>query len=338
MVPPVAFEDRTGFESMFDGKSLTPGATARAAARAAAAAKQAEEAKAAAAAGQPAPTGRGRGGLGGGPQPSLFQDWDGDPKFWRVENGVMVGESTPEKVVGPNTFLIWKGGTPGDFELKVEIKMNSTNSGIQYRSKMLPPNEGQPDGSPGTPGGWAAIRWTWTSPTSIRASSTRRRPRFPGRARHDHLHRAGRHQGADRQPRDRRELKALVQAGRLESVPPDRPRQHAHPHRQRPRHGHLRGRRPQGPIDGGADRLPAPRRAADEAGNPQRGDQAAVDPRFPNLQLPTPKGETVSNGFPWKLGEVWRVEELTQRAYRAGARPQRGALPERPAVQPRTCE
>ena len=63
IVPPVAFEDRTGFESLFDGKSLTPGATARAAARAAAAAKQAEEAKAAAAAGQPAPTGRGRGGL-----------------------------------------------------------------------------------------------------------------------------------------------------------------------------------------------------------------------------------------------------------------------------------
>ena len=149
IVPPVGFEDRTGFESLFDGKSLTPGATARAAARAAAAAKEAEEKKAAAAAGQPAPTGRGRGGFGGAPQPSIFQDWDGDPKFWRAENGSIVGESTPDKTVGPNTFLIWKGGTPGDFELKVEIKMNSTNSGIQYRSKMLPANEGQPEGTPG---------------------------------------------------------------------------------------------------------------------------------------------------------------------------------------------
>jgi hypothetical protein len=148
IVPPVAFEDRTGFESMFDGKSLTPGATARAEARKAAA-KAAEEAKAAAASGQPAAGGRGRGGFGGGPQRSVFQDWDGDPKFWRVENGVIVGESTPDKTVGPNTFLIWKGGTPGDFELKVEIKMNSTNSGIQYRSKMLPPNDGQPEGTPG---------------------------------------------------------------------------------------------------------------------------------------------------------------------------------------------
>jgi hypothetical protein len=149
IVPPLAFEDRTGFDSMFDGKSLTPGAQAREAARVAAAAKRAEEEKAAAARGEPAPTGRGRGGFGGGPQPSLFQDWDGDPKFWRAENGMIVGESTPDKVVGPNSFLIWKGATPGDFELKVEIRMNSTNSGIQYRSKMIPPNEGQPANSPG---------------------------------------------------------------------------------------------------------------------------------------------------------------------------------------------
>ena len=69
----------------------------------------------------------------------MFQDWDGDPKFWRVENGVIIGESSPEKVVNPNTFIIWKGGAPGDFELKAELKMSAGNSGIQYRSKMLPP-------------------------------------------------------------------------------------------------------------------------------------------------------------------------------------------------------
>jgi hypothetical protein len=79
---------------------------------------------------------------------SRFQDWDGDPKFWRVENGTIVGESTAEKVVDPNTFLIWRGGTPGDFELKVEIRMNATNSGIQYRSRMLPPGTTR-DGKPG---------------------------------------------------------------------------------------------------------------------------------------------------------------------------------------------
>jgi hypothetical protein len=64
--------------------------------------------------------------------------WDGDPRFWRAENGEIVGETTPEKVVTLNNFLIWRGGTVRDFELKVEFRMNGTNSGIQYRSTELP--------------------------------------------------------------------------------------------------------------------------------------------------------------------------------------------------------
>jgi hypothetical protein len=64
--------------------------------------------------------------------------WDGDPRYWRVENGAIVGETTPEKVVTLNNFLIWRGGTLKDFELKVEFRMNGTNSGIQYRSTELP--------------------------------------------------------------------------------------------------------------------------------------------------------------------------------------------------------
>src|SRR5206468_5841711 len=64
--------------------------------------------------------------------------WDGDTKFWRVENGEIVGETTPEKVMTQNSFLIWRGGTVKDFELKVEFRMNGTNSGIQYRSSELP--------------------------------------------------------------------------------------------------------------------------------------------------------------------------------------------------------
>jgi hypothetical protein len=67
-----------------------------------------------------------------------LKNWDGDPKFWRVEGGALVGQSTPEKTVKPNTFLIWRGGEPKDFELKVEFRMNATNSGIQYRSVELP--------------------------------------------------------------------------------------------------------------------------------------------------------------------------------------------------------
>jgi hypothetical protein len=64
--------------------------------------------------------------------------WDGDTRYWRVENGEIVGETTPDKVVTQNNFLIWRGGTVRDFELKVEFRMNGTNSGIQYRSTELP--------------------------------------------------------------------------------------------------------------------------------------------------------------------------------------------------------
>ena len=64
--------------------------------------------------------------------------WDGDTQFWRVENGEIIGETTPEKVMKQNSFLIWRGGTVKDFELKVEFRLNGTNSGIQYRSSELP--------------------------------------------------------------------------------------------------------------------------------------------------------------------------------------------------------
>jgi hypothetical protein len=64
--------------------------------------------------------------------------WDGDMNFWRAENGEIVGETTPEKVVKTNSFLIWRGGRVKDFELKVEFRISGTNSGIQYRSIELP--------------------------------------------------------------------------------------------------------------------------------------------------------------------------------------------------------
>jgi hypothetical protein len=64
--------------------------------------------------------------------------WDGDPRFWRAEGGAIVGESTPDRQVNPNTFCIWRGGEPANFELKVEFRINNTNSGVQYRSKERP--------------------------------------------------------------------------------------------------------------------------------------------------------------------------------------------------------
>src|SRR5579884_193832 len=85
LIPPLA---ETGFQSIFDGKSL--------------------------------------------------EGWDGDPKFWRVEDGAIVGQTTTEKQPAQNTFLIWRGGTPGDFDLKLQFKLTGFNSGIQYRSIELP--------------------------------------------------------------------------------------------------------------------------------------------------------------------------------------------------------
>ena len=65
--------------------------------------------------------------------------WAGDPKYWRVENGNLVGEITPETVVKSNTFIVWQGGKPKDFELKVDYRITAGgNSGINYRSVMVP--------------------------------------------------------------------------------------------------------------------------------------------------------------------------------------------------------
>ncbi len=66
-----------------------------------------------------------------------LKGWDGDSAFWRVEDGAIVGQSTPENAVKQNTFLIWRGGEPRNFELKVQFRIDSTNSGIQIRSTHL---------------------------------------------------------------------------------------------------------------------------------------------------------------------------------------------------------
>src|SRR5687768_11635749 len=61
--------------------------------------------------------------------------WDGDENYWSVQDGVITGRSTAEKPLKRNTFLIWKGGTLKDFELRVSYKIAGGNSGVQFRSK-----------------------------------------------------------------------------------------------------------------------------------------------------------------------------------------------------------
>jgi hypothetical protein len=64
--------------------------------------------------------------------------WDGDPEFWRIEDGALVGQTTTEKQPKQNTFLIWRGGNPADFELRLDFRLTGFNSGVQFRSIELP--------------------------------------------------------------------------------------------------------------------------------------------------------------------------------------------------------
>jgi len=103
---PLNFEDRTGFQSIFDG---------------------------------------------------TMKNWDGDQAIWKAEGNVLVGTTTAENPLKENTFVIWRGGEPADFELKVEYRMSATNSGIQFRSVHLP--QGSPAPSPNNPDGKIAGKW-----------------------------------------------------------------------------------------------------------------------------------------------------------------------------------
>jgi hypothetical protein len=64
--------------------------------------------------------------------------WDGDSTLWKVQDGVIRGETTPEIKAKGNTFLICEKGIPNDFELRLSYRLSaSNNSGIQYRSKRI---------------------------------------------------------------------------------------------------------------------------------------------------------------------------------------------------------
>ncbi len=71
-----------------------------------------------------------------------LEGWKGDPVYWTVENGILTGEVTPATLLKKNSFIIWQGGFPADFELKVDYRISSKgNSGINYRSALV---DGEP--------------------------------------------------------------------------------------------------------------------------------------------------------------------------------------------------
>lgn len=60
--------------------------------------------------------------------------WNGDPKFWSVQDGAITGITTKDNPTKGNTFIIYKGDELADFELTMKFKIIGGNSGIQYRS------------------------------------------------------------------------------------------------------------------------------------------------------------------------------------------------------------
>jgi hypothetical protein len=65
--------------------------------------------------------------------------WEGDPLYWTVADGALVGIVTPETLLKNNTFIMWRGGQVADFDLRLEYRIsNSGNSGINYRSIEVP--------------------------------------------------------------------------------------------------------------------------------------------------------------------------------------------------------
>src|SRR3989442_14163936 len=69
--------------------------------------------------------------------------WDGLKDFWSVRNGAITGQTTAEKPLKTNTFLVYQEGQPANFELRAQFRLTGQNdkgfgnSGIQYRSKIV---------------------------------------------------------------------------------------------------------------------------------------------------------------------------------------------------------
>ena len=181
-----------------------------------------------------------------------LKNWDGHPKFWRVENGAIIGESTAKNPSG-NQYLVYRGFEAKDFTLKFEMKVDGKGgTGFQYRSKT-----GIPWLMPISPMitanvGPVNLNWMMTGPQADfwpsqiytgqfysentpmrvdRVARTGRRELWPGEeTSHGETWRPA---GARRVGEERR----------LEPVHGDRARRNLHPHREWAGHGRAHRRR-----------------------------------------------------------------------------------------------
>ncbi|MBI5775466.1 MAG: DUF1080 domain-containing protein [Verrucomicrobia bacterium] len=60
--------------------------------------------------------------------------WDGDPRYWSVKEGAICGDLPAGIAVDDTTYLIWRGGTVADFELRLLVYFERGKSGVYYRA------------------------------------------------------------------------------------------------------------------------------------------------------------------------------------------------------------
>src|SRR5438105_6282135 len=60
--------------------------------------------------------------------------WDGDPRVWSVNDGVLTGRTNPADK-SDSSFLVWTNGVVKDFELHFTFRVPQANSGVAYRGK-----------------------------------------------------------------------------------------------------------------------------------------------------------------------------------------------------------
>lgn len=78
-----------------------------------------------------------------------LNQWDADPSIWRVENGLMVGETLEGRAKG-NNYIVFRGAKTRDFDLKLQMRIEKGGGGgIQYRSQTgIPWTRPEPPGVP----------------------------------------------------------------------------------------------------------------------------------------------------------------------------------------------
>ena len=67
-----------------------------------------------------------------------FKGWEGNLKFFRIENGAVVAGNLKEKI--PNNEFLCTEKTYKNFELRLKAKLvgEGANAGIQFRTKRIP--------------------------------------------------------------------------------------------------------------------------------------------------------------------------------------------------------